>query len=198
MTTSKRNSIKLNGTQLMLLSAASQRRDHVMIRPETISRRAFTRAVNALLKNDLIANGDHTDAVDFHSKSPTLAITAAGLTAIGVRPELEPTPKEFGQGERKRGPKASASDMASGIAGTRLGTKRAQIIALLSREDGARLDDLIAATGWLPHTTRAALTGLRHNGYHLGRTKGENGGPVYRILSRSADSAPAASRSGSA
>jgi len=35
------------------------------------------------------------------------------------------------------------------------------MVAMLSTAGGASLDELIAATGWLPHTTRAALTGLR-------------------------------------
>jgi hypothetical protein len=35
------------------------------------------------------------------------------------------------------------------------------VIALLQQEQGATLAELIATTGWLPHTTRAALTGLR-------------------------------------
>ena len=34
--------------------------------------------------------------------------------------------------------------------------------------DGATLAELVAATGWLPHTTRAALTGLRKRGYAVG------------------------------
>ena len=38
----------------------------------------------------------------------------------------------------------------------------------------------MAATGWLPHTTRAALTGLRKRGYAIERSAGE-GGSVYRI-----------------
>ncbi len=39
--------------------------------------------------------------------------------------------------------------------------KIAQVIALLEGPGGATLAELVAATGWLPHTTRAALTGLR-------------------------------------
>lgn len=38
------------------------------------------------------------------------------------------------------------------------------MVAMLSKAGGASLDELIAATGWLPHTTRAALTGLRKKG----------------------------------
>ena len=51
------------------------------------------------------------------------------------------------------------------------GTKSAAVIALLSREDGATLDEMIAATGWLPHTTRAALTGLKKKGHAIVRGK---------------------------
>jgi Protein of unknown function (DUF3489) len=47
----------------------------------------------------------------------------------------------------------------------RKGTKMARVIALLQRDQGATLADLIAATDWLPHTSRAALTGLRKRGY---------------------------------
>ena len=66
--------------------------------------------------------------------------------------------------------------------GPRLGSKAAKIIDLLQRDQGATLDELIAATGWLPHTTRAALTGLRKRGYE--KTRGHLGGVTrYRIES---------------
>ena len=39
---------------------------------------------------------------------------------------------------------------------------------------GERRGLLVAATGWLPHTTRAALTGLRKRGYAVG-TAGRSG-----------------------
>lgn len=40
-------------------------------------------------------------------------------------------------------------------------TKQQQIIDLLSREGGATLDDMSTKVGWLPHSTRAFMTGLR-------------------------------------
>ncbi len=55
------------------------------------------------------------------------------------------------------------------------------VIALLSRTDGATLPELIAATGWLPHTTRAALTGLRRKGHEITRSK-RDGATCYRIV----------------
>lgn len=64
----------------------------------------------------------------------------------------------------------------------RAGTKQALIAGLLGREQGATLDELIAATGWLPHTTRAALTGLRRKGCTLEKSTCENGKTAYRIV----------------
>ena len=50
-------------------------------------------------------------------------------------------------------------------------SKAAMVLGLLTREEGARIDELIAVTGWLPHTTRAALTGLRKKGHTIVREK---------------------------
>jgi hypothetical protein len=69
-------------------------------------------------------------------------------------------------------------------------TKQARVITLLGRDTGASLDELIAATGWLPHTTRAALTGLRHKGFVLDRGKRADGTTIYRISSAPAASSP--------
>ena len=50
-------------------------------------------------------------------------------------------------------------------------TKMATVIDLLRREQGATLDELVAATDWLPHTTRAALTGIRKKGNAIEKSK---------------------------
>ena len=50
-------------------------------------------------------------------------------------------------------------------------TKRDQLAALVVRDEGATLEQMIAATGWLPHTTRAALSGLRKAGYAIDSDK---------------------------
>jgi DNA-binding MarR family transcriptional regulator len=68
-------------------------------------------------------------------------------------------------------------------------TKQARVIALLERDTGATLAELIAVTGWLPHTTRAPLTGLRHKGLVLDKSKREDGTTVYRITSTPASDA---------
>jgi hypothetical protein len=59
-------------------------------------------------------------------------------------------------------------------------SKIAGVIALLKRDEGATLAELVEATGWLAHTTRAALTGLRKKGHLIAKTSRE-GRAVYRI-----------------
>lgn len=44
-------------------------------------------------------------------------------------------------------------------------TKAARVLALLKRPEGVTLDQLVEATGWLPHSARAALTRLRKKGH---------------------------------
>ena len=44
-------------------------------------------------------------------------------------------------------------------------TKHQQIIDLLKRDAGASLEELSALANWLPHSTRASLTGLKKKGY---------------------------------
>lgn len=60
--------------------------------------------------------------------------------------------------------------------------KTATVIAMLQRKEGAAHGDLVAATGWLPHTTRAALTGLRKKGHVIEKVK-VDGTTTYRIAS---------------
>ena len=50
-------------------------------------------------------------------------------------------------------------------------TKAAIILDLLRRNEGATLKQLVTATGWLPHTTRAALTGIKRKGNLLSSEK---------------------------
>jgi hypothetical protein len=59
-------------------------------------------------------------------------------------------------------------------------SKVEQVIALLSRPEGASLNDLVATTGWLPHSTRAALTGMKKKGHAVNSEK-IDGVRRYRI-----------------
>lgn len=65
-------------------------------------------------------------------------------------------------------------------------TKAALVEDLLLKVDGASLGDLCQATGWLPHTCRAFLAGLRKKGRAVERSKREDGVTIYRIAAMQA------------
>ena len=50
-------------------------------------------------------------------------------------------------------------------------TKTDKVLTLLRRDKGTTLTDLVEATGWQAHTTRAMLTGLRKRGHAIERRK---------------------------
>ena len=79
--------------------------------------------------------------------------------------------------------KAGATNNAATPVNTpvRQKTKASMVEDLLASDDGATLDAMCVATGWLPHTCRAFLTGLRKKGKAIDRTKREDGTSVYRF-----------------
>ena len=61
-------------------------------------------------------------------------------------------------------------------------TRKAQLICLLSRKNGADVIAIGKQFGWQPHTTRAALSSLRKDGYEVIRDHGGRGKPArYHI-----------------
>jgi hypothetical protein len=130
----------------------------------------------------------------------SLMITRAGRDAIGVEetalaevPHSSNKQSEEGnasitddRSRDRRGAKKSIDDRAGS---PRAGTKQALVIEMLCAKGGVTLDALVAATGWLPHTTRAALTGLRKRGFAIERTREEGSDSIYRIVSAPAAAA---------
>ena len=127
----------------------------------------------------------------------SLKLTDAGLKAIAADERgsqsipstaVPQNPNEDSSNAKTAANMAAARSATAAPTATapRQGTKIARVIELLQREQGARLEELIAATGWLPHTARAALTGLRHRGYDVRLERGETGrASVYRAVASS-------------
>src|SRR4051812_19315384 len=187
----KPNTPKLNDTQLVILSAASQREDGLASAPEGVKAAAAKAAITKLvglrfLKEVRVKRDQPAWRTDDGEKPIGLKITKAGSAAIGVEDdgagEEAPAPTEKAKRkatQRKAEDRAETTESASGK-GPREGTKKALVLSLLSRPEGATIDDLLSATKWLPHTTRAALTGLRKEGYEFLKSKNEEGETVYR------------------
>jgi hypothetical protein len=60
-------------------------------------------------------------------------------------------------------------------------SKQDELAALLVRDEGATISHMTEATGWLPHTVLAALTGLKKKGYFIDSDK-VDGIRTYRAV----------------
>ena len=166
---------KLSDLQYILLVVAAKRSSGCLMPPSTsigVLRASITRVINTLIKRGLVEETITKDQAGVWrtegKRQLAVVITDAGRTAIAEaddqKREIEQPPAE---------PKPDAVPVAPQ-------TKQALLLAMLERKEGATLDQLVEATGWLPHTTRAALTGLRKKGHVITRSKVE-GGSCYRI-----------------
>jgi hypothetical protein len=55
------------------------------------------------------------------------------------------------------------------------------------RKRGATIKEMMDATSWLPHTTRAVLTGFRKRGFGIEREAIQDKPTVYRIVDGGGD-----------
>ena len=60
-------------------------------------------------------------------------------------------------------------------------SKAELVLGMLQRSEGTTIEQMVAVSGWLPHTTRAALTGLKKKGHVVTSEKLEGEGRVYRV-----------------
>jgi Protein of unknown function (DUF3489) len=67
-------------------------------------------------------------------------------------------------------------------------SKQQQVIDMLSRENGAPLKEMSDLVSWLPHSTRAFMTGLKKKEYNIESDKAD-GVRRYRIASSPAGEA---------
>ena len=211
--------IKLTDTQLIVLSSAVKHDDGLATRPANLNAAAAMKVASSLIDKGLAREiRAKSDAPVWHENEDgrfALKITKAGRETIGVDHE-EPQDdasastapaagkakksgsKSAGNTDAQKTPAARGKDAqrkpagkaASSPADFRAGSKQAKIVELMKRAKGATLDELVEVTDWLPHTTRAALTGLRKRGLSVERVKDDARGSVYRIkLDRAAKAA---------
>ena len=168
---------RLTDLQSVLLSAALQNETGSLIPvPASVAGKAaaVNKALGLLLKRGLVVETEQPPAgIEWRSDGDLLfglALTEQGRAALGVTttddvagngvPLASPTPLVL--------PEPASPQLVRAVSAP---TKTAAVIGLLARKQGATLAELVEATGWLPHTTRAALTGLRKKGHVL--TKGK-------------------------
>lgn len=168
--------VRLNDLQLLLLAGAAQRKNGSLIPlPDAFTTQGdgIAKAIASLLRRQLVEEKTADEpTLTWRTDGESaigLFITAAGLTAIGAGGEEEPSLEEDADSS-SAAPQGDAATAAASSNPARSG-KIAGVITLLERAEGATLDEMVKATGWLPHTTRAALTGLRKKGRTLEKSK---------------------------
>ncbi len=194
---------KLTDTQLIVLSAAAARDDGIAIAPAKMNKAAASKVGSSLVARKLMREARSKSGmpiwrVDKDDRPISLVITRAGRNAIGVdedaaaeapRSNNKPPETQDVSTEKKQPVDRAPDERADRNAVPRAGTKQALVIEMLSAEKGATLDALVEATGWLTHTTRAALTGLRKRGFSIERTREDGSASVYRIVAAPATEA---------
>jgi len=89
-------------------------------------------------------------------------------TDVPTSSKREPAPIRVpARKSRRTKPRTPASEAAPPAKTS----KRDQLAAMLVRDEGATIEQMIAALSWLPHTVRAALTGLKKLGYAIDSDK---------------------------
>ena len=183
---------KLNDMQLVLLSTASQRQDgNLLPIPESLAggESRVKKAIEGLIKQGFVCEGDVGPKVpswrEDGDRRIGVMVTAEGKAAIGAddgqagdEPQQGPAPPSPPSPPPPTPPARKPGEI-------RAGTKQALLVEMLERPEGASIQEIVAATGWLPHTTRAALTGLKKRGYEISSEKVDGVGR-YRAKKASA------------
>jgi hypothetical protein len=169
--------IKLSDLHYVLLAIAAKRSSGSILPPSTsigLTRSGLTRAIKMLIKNGLAEEIESNDDENIWrtdgERKLAAVITDAGRAAVTEADGRDPNGPVGG----------TAPSLTSSVEQINPPTKRSLVIEMLCRADGATLTQLVETTGWLPHTTRAALTGLRKKGHVITAAK-VDGVSVYRM-----------------
>jgi hypothetical protein len=168
---------KLSDTQLVILSTAGQREDGSLLPlPETLTTKgaALSKILHTLCKRKLVEEKRvDNDAPEWRRDeergSLGLFITKGGLLALGID-ETEKTKSSQAAASNPRQRKAAAAkprSKARKVSATKpkgraapTESKQNLVIKMLRRQSGVTIEDIVAKTGWQPHSVRGFFSGL--------------------------------------
>jgi Protein of unknown function (DUF3489) len=179
----------LTDRQLVALSKAAQRDDRALAAPQTLTGKALSAFANSLPRRGLAAEvrvrcgqpvWRRNEAA---GQNLTMVMTDRGLAALGIDTAGDRVATTMSARGREAWEESSVNSPIRGANQPRPASKQTRLIAMLSSADGCSIDEAAVAFGWLPHTTRAVLTGLRRKGHRIERVRCEAGAPSrHRIV----------------
>jgi hypothetical protein len=182
---------KLTDSQLVILSAAAKREDRAVLpfpKSLKLKGRALHATVQALCRMGLLAEelaGREQPAwrEDADGRRTMLKLTDAGLQAIGAGGAAQKQRTSSSTSGPARTRSTTSRRKPEGHALARPGSKHALLLELLSRKTGASIGEIVAATGWQPHSVRGAISGTvrKKLGFTITSKKVEPRGRVYRV-----------------
>lgn len=156
-----------------------------------LSKGSATIVVKGLLKKGLVEErpplgNDLVWREEDDGQQFTVVITKAGLAAIGMLPDHEEgkEPGDVGAAGSTDAPITTTNQDQPRM--PRAGSKLAILVGLLSREEGATVEEMIAATGWQTHSVRGVMSGAlaKKFGFTIGTEKVDGIGRRYRIAEK--------------
>jgi hypothetical protein len=119
--------------------------------------------------------------LDFPAGKSVLGEGGAPLPTVKQETQMTKSIKRKGASASKAKVRSKPARAPAAAAAPRPGSKIEAAIELLRRPAGASTQELMLANGWLAHSTRAVMTGLRKRGYTVETIRGEGTGTSYRI-----------------
>jgi len=180
---------KLSDTQLVLLTEAAQHPERALAIPDRLRGGALARVVGPLMAKGLVEAVPHRGEMPLYKVEAdgsrlALVITNAGLLALGIEPEPVAEDKADAASTKMQASVVEGeTDDAPRTRQPRAGTKQELLIAMLRRPEGATVPEVVAATGWQPHTVRGTIAGAlkKKLGLEIRSERVEGRGRVYRI-----------------
>jgi len=131
-------------------------------------------------KPRVVAINADTALVEVPTATPATAQAAEPIATVGAQsPDVAPK-KTRSATKATRSKKSPTGE--SKPKGTRPGSKSAHVVAMLQRDNGATLAEIMDKMGWQKHTVRGFMAGaMKKAGYNVESFKPEGGVRSYRI-----------------